>query len=168
MAENGHDPLSYRATPLPAVIRTELCLLFALSFGYNEDMEKITIRKLPETKEIDGAKRWQEEKGEFAQISYMEDIKHLAYFELKKGHFRGNHYHEKKEEVFYVISGAIRAIFMDMDTLDREEYILTGGDKVSIKTRLGHIFHGVEDAVVVEYSYQYYDKEDGFRINLGD
>ena len=68
-------------------------------------MKKITIEKLPETKDIDGAKRWEDAKGAFVQISYREDIGHVAFFELKKGQFRGNYYHEKKEEVFYIISG---------------------------------------------------------------
>jgi oxalate decarboxylase/phosphoglucose isomerase-like protein (cupin superfamily) len=112
-------------------------------------MKKITIEKLPETKEIDGAKRWEDAKGEFVQISYREDIGHVAFFELKKGQFRGNHYHEKKEEVFYIINGKIRAIFVDLDTSERKEQILTKGDKVQVPTRMGHIFHGLEDATVL-------------------
>ena len=131
-------------------------------------MKKIIIEKLPETKEIDGAKRWEDAKGEFVQISYREDIGHVAFFELKKGQFRGNHYHEKKEEVFYIINGKIRAIFVDLDTSEREERILTKGDKVQVPTRVGHIFHGLEDATVVEYSPQYYDKEDALKIDIPD
>jgi mannose-6-phosphate isomerase-like protein (cupin superfamily) len=129
-------------------------------------MKKIIIEKLPETKEIDGAKRWEDAKGEFVQISYREDIGHVAFFELRKGQFRGNHYHEKKEEVFYIISGSIRAIFTDIDSSEREERILTKGDKVQVPTRVGHIFHGQENALIVEYSPQYYDKEDALKINI--
>ena len=129
-------------------------------------MKKITIEKLPETKEIDGAKRWEDAKGEFVQISYREDIGHVAFFELKKSQFRGNHYHEKKEEVFYIVSGKIRAIFVDLDTSEREERMLTKGDKVLVPTRMGHIFHGLEDATVVEYSPQYYNKDDAFKIDI--
>jgi dTDP-4-dehydrorhamnose 3,5-epimerase-like enzyme len=129
-------------------------------------MKKITIEKLPETKEIDGAKRWEDSKGEFVQISYREDTGHVAFFELKKGQYRGNHYHEKKEEVFYVINGKIRAIFVDVDTSEREERILTKGDKVQVSTRVGHIFHGLQDTAVVEYSPQYYDKEDALKMDI--
>jgi dTDP-4-dehydrorhamnose 3,5-epimerase-like enzyme len=129
-------------------------------------MKKITIEKLPETKEIDGAKRWEDTKGEFVQISFREDIGHVAFFELKKGQFRGNHYHEKKEEVFYIINGKIRAVFADIDTSEREERILTKGYKVQVPTRIGHIFYGLEDATVVEYSPQYYDKKDALKINI--
>lgn len=131
-------------------------------------MKKVIIEKLPETKEIDGAKRWVDVKGEFAQVSYHEDIGHVAFFELKKGQFRGNHYHEKKEEVFYIVTGKIRAVFVDLDTSEREEQVLTKGDKIYVPTRVGHIFHGLEDTTVVEYSRQYYDKEDAPKIDIPD
>jgi dTDP-4-dehydrorhamnose 3,5-epimerase-like enzyme len=129
-------------------------------------MKKVIIEKLPETKEIDGAKHWEDEKGEFVQISYLENIGHVAFFELRKGQFRGNHYHEKKDEVFYIISGKIRAIFVDVVTSEREEQILTKGDKVRVPTHVGHIFHGLENATVVEYSSQFYDKEDTQKIDI--
>ena len=65
-------------------------------------MNKVTIEKLPDTKEILGTKRWEEERGEFVQIAYQEEIQHLALFEIRKGFLRGNHYHWKKEEIFYI------------------------------------------------------------------
>ncbi len=129
-------------------------------------MDRISIEKLPETKEIDGAKRWSEERGEFAQISYREDIGHVAVFELKKGHFRGSHFHKEKEEVFYVVGGTIRAVFLDMDTREREENILGKGNKIRVRTGVAHIFYGISDALVVEYSPQYYDKRDAYPVEF--
>ena len=76
-------------------------------------IDDIIIERLPETREMDGTKRWVDEKGEFVQISYREDIGHLAFFELRKGQMRGNHYHRKKDEVFYIISGTIEAVFAE-------------------------------------------------------
>jgi dTDP-4-dehydrorhamnose 3,5-epimerase-like enzyme len=130
-------------------------------------MDKVQIEKLPHSKEILGAKRWEEERGEFVQISYKEEIWHLAVFGIRKGFSRGNHYHEAKEEIFYVVSGKMRALLMDMDTLQKEEYILEKGDKIRLKPRCGHIFYGLEDTLVVEYSPQIYNMEDSFRIDLG-
>lgn len=129
-------------------------------------MRKLTIEKLPETKEIDGAKRWVEEKGEFVQVSYREDIRHVAIFEIKDGFSRGGHYHEYKDETFYIVNGRIRAVFRDIDSEEREEHILLEGDKVHIEPRLAHIFYGIDDALVVEYSTRYYDKSDGFRYEF--
>jgi dTDP-4-dehydrorhamnose 3,5-epimerase-like enzyme len=130
-------------------------------------MDKVQIEKLPHSKEILGAKRWEEERGEFVQISYKEEIWHLAVFGIRKGFSRGNHYHEAKEEIFYVVSGKMRALFLDMDSLQKEEYILQKGDKIRMKPRCGHIFYGLEDTLVVEYSPQIYNMEDSFRIDLG-
>ncbi len=129
-------------------------------------MDKVIIEKLPVTKNITGAKRWTEEKGEFVQISYLEEIKHLALFEIKKGFFRGSHYHQKKEEIFYIFSGKIKAEFVDMETNERGESILEEGDKIRIKPLCGHVFHGVEDTLVVEYSPQVYEIEDNYKIDL--
>jgi mannose-6-phosphate isomerase-like protein (cupin superfamily) len=129
-------------------------------------VDKVWIEKLPETKEPEGAKRWVEEKGEFVQISYGEEIWHLALFELKAGYWRGRHYHERKDESFYVVRGAIRAVCMDMDSGLKEEYMIGPGDKMRIRPRCGHIFYGLEDALVVEYSPQKYDKGDAFKVEF--
>lgn len=129
-------------------------------------MNKVTIEKLPNTKEIRGAKRWEEERGEFVQVAYEEPIRHLAAFEIRKRSSRGDHYHEKKEEIFYIFQGRIKVSFLDMDTLQKEERILEKGDKIRVKPRCGHLFYGLEDALVIEYSPQVYDKEDTYKINL--
>ena len=129
-------------------------------------MNKATIEKLPNTKEIPGAKRWEEERGEFVQIAYQEVMRHLAAFEIRKGFSRGNHYHEKKEEIFYVFQGRIKATFIDMDTLEKEERILEKGDKIRVKPRCGHLFYGLEDTLVIEYSPQVYEREDTYKIDL--
>ena len=129
-------------------------------------MGKVIIEKVPETKFIDGAKRWMDEKGEFVQISYVEDARHIAYFELKKGFSRGSHFHEHKEEVFYVIDGCIRGVFLDMDNMATEEYIFNKGDKVRVMPGCAHVFYGIEDCHAVEYSNQYYDKEDAHPVEF--
>jgi dTDP-4-dehydrorhamnose 3,5-epimerase-like enzyme len=130
-------------------------------------MERVTLETLPLTREIRGAKRWQEERGEFVQVAYREEMRHLAVFEIRKGFSRGNHYHEKKEEIFYILDGRIRAIFLDMDTREKEEKVLEKGDKLRIKPRCGHIFNALEDTRVVEYSPQVFDPADNYKIDLG-
>lgn len=131
-------------------------------------MDKVTIEKLPNTKEMDGPKWWIADNGEFVQISYKETIRHLAFFELKKGFFRGSHVHKQKEETFYVVKGRIRAIFVDMETGQKEERVLVRTDKVRIKTNCGHILIGLEDSAVVEYSPIDYDKADAYPVEFGN
>jgi len=129
-------------------------------------MHKWAIEKLPVTKEIQGAKRWEEERGEFVQVAYGEAMRHLAAFEIRKGYSRGNHYHEKKEEIFYIFQGKIKVSFIDMDSLQKEEKILEKGNRIRLKPRCGHLFYGLEDTLVIEYSPQVYEKEDTYQINL--
>jgi dTDP-4-dehydrorhamnose 3,5-epimerase-like enzyme len=129
-------------------------------------MDKVTIEKLPNTKDILGTKRWEEERGEFVQIAYKEEMRHLAFFEIRRGFSRGSHYHETKEEIFYVIKGKIKATFMDMDTLENEELILAKGDKIRIRPRCGHRFYGLEDTLVVEYSPQVFEREDNYPVDI--
>jgi dTDP-4-dehydrorhamnose 3,5-epimerase-like enzyme len=130
-------------------------------------VDKVIIEKLPSTKEIQGAKRWEEERGQFVQIAYEEAMHHLVAFEIRKGFSRGDHYHEKKEEIFYIFGGKIKASFMDMDSSLKEERILEKGEKIRVKPRCGHLFYGLEDTLVIEYSPQVYDREDSFKIKLG-
>jgi quercetin dioxygenase-like cupin family protein len=129
-------------------------------------MQKVNVERLPCTKENPGAKRWEEERGEFVQVAYQEAMYHLAAFEIRKGFSRGSHYHKKKKEIFYVFRGKIKASFLDMDTLQKEEKILEKGDKIRVNPGCGHLFSGLEDAVVIEYSPQVYDKEDSYKIEL--
>jgi len=129
-------------------------------------MDKVVIEKLPVTKQMAGVKRWMEERGEFVQVAYQEEMRHLALFEIKNGFSRGTHFHEKKEEVFYIFSGKIRATFMDMDTLQAQEDVLKKGDRIRMMPRCGHTFYALEDTIVVEYSPQVYDPEDSYKIDF--
>ncbi len=128
-------------------------------------MAKFTIDKLPNTREIPGAKRWDEDRGEFVQVAYQEEMRHLAVFEIKKGFSRGNHYHKKKEEIFYIFDGRLRAIFLDMDTREKGEKILEKGDRLRLKPRCGHLFIALEDTLVIEYSPQVFDPADSYKID---
>ncbi len=129
-------------------------------------MEKVVIEKIPPAKEVQGAKRWEEEKGEFVQVAYQEEIHHLALFEIRKGFSRGDHYHRKKEEIFYVFYGKVRALFMDMESLQKEERVLEKGERIRIKPLCGHFFYAMEDALLVEYSPQVYEEDDRYKISL--
>ena len=130
-------------------------------------MDKVYLEMLPETSEGDGVKRWDEEKGEFAQICYGEEARHIAFFTIRKGFWRGMHYHERKEETFYVVGGRMRAVFIDLDTGERVEHVLAKGTRLRVKPRCWHVFYGIDEASVVEYSPQVYDRTDAYRMRDG-
>jgi carbonic anhydrase/acetyltransferase-like protein (isoleucine patch superfamily)/dTDP-4-dehydrorhamnose 3,5-epimerase-like enzyme len=130
-------------------------------------IDDILIERLPEGQECDGAKRWVDDKGEFVQISYREDIGHVAFFELHKGETRGEHYHGKKNEVFYIVRGAIEALFMSGPPDRKKRMTLERGMKIRVPAGIAHSFYGIEDSLVVEYSPQYYDKTDTVKVDMG-
>jgi carbonic anhydrase/acetyltransferase-like protein (isoleucine patch superfamily)/dTDP-4-dehydrorhamnose 3,5-epimerase-like enzyme len=137
-------------------------------FPKKKTIRDIGIEQLPETRDLDGTKRWIDENGEFVQISYNETIGHLALFELRKGQSRGNHYHEKKEEIFYCVYGKIEAVFRDLKNNEEATHILEKGTKLRVPTRIAHRLYGMEDSLVVEYSPQYYDKTDSVKVEWED
>lgn len=130
-------------------------------------IDDIIIERLPEGQGFDGAKRWIDEKGEFVQVSYREDIGHVAFFELRRGQTRGKHYHGMKEEVFYVVSGALEATFASGPPNRKKKVTLEKGMKVHVPAGIAHSFYGIEDSLVVEYSPQYYDRADTVNVDMG-
>lgn len=102
-----------------------------------------------------------EERGELAQIINNECFRHLVYLELKKGNFfRGRHFHLKREETFYVVSGKVRALFEDIETKERLEKVLIAGNKVTIFPKCAHIFFPLEYSQMIHFSKEKYDPAD--------
>lgn len=130
-------------------------------------IDDILIERLPEGQEFDGAKRWVDDKGEFIQVSYREDIGHVAFFELRKGARRGNHRHREKDEVFYIVRGTIEALFISGPPDRKRRMTLEKGMKIRVPAGIAHSFLGIEDSLVVEYSPQYYDKTDTVKVDMG-
>ena len=124
--------------------------------------EKIQIKELPITDEFMRQKRLIKERGELALIEDGKSFQHLGYFSLKKGagYYRGGHFHRKKVENFYVISGRIRVKLVDLDTGKWSELTLEGGQRVTIYPNCAHRFEAEEEAQVIEYYDSIYDPED--------
>jgi carbonic anhydrase/acetyltransferase-like protein (isoleucine patch superfamily)/mannose-6-phosphate isomerase-like protein (cupin superfamily) len=130
-------------------------------------IDDIIIERLPEGQQFDGAKRWVDEKGEFVQVSYREEVGHVAFFELRKGQVRGNHCHRKKHEIFYIFRGTIEAVFASGPPDRKKTMTLEKGMKVRVPAGIAHRFYGIEDSLVVEYSPQYYEKTDTVKVDMG-
>jgi dTDP-4-dehydrorhamnose 3,5-epimerase-like enzyme len=126
--------------------------------------EKIRIEDLPVSRESLRQRRIIEPRGELALIEDGLTFRHLGYFSLRKGEglFRGGHYHLRKEEHFYVVSGKIRVQLFDLETRVRSEATVTEGQRVTLFPNCAHRFQAQEDARVIEYYDALYDPEDDF------
>ena len=124
--------------------------------------EKVQVRDLPVTDQFLRQKRLIQDRGELALIEDGMGFRHLGYFSLKNGPglFRGGHYHAKKTEHFYVITGKLCVQTVDLDTQEKEVVLLHPGQRVVISPRCAHRFTAEEDAQVIEYYDSEYDPDD--------
>jgi quercetin dioxygenase-like cupin family protein len=90
----------------------------------------------------------------------------LLYF--VKGKKCSWHFHELKDEVFYLQSGKILLKYYDKDDIAlAHELILNKGDKFHVYRGLRHQMIALEDTELFEFSTQHFD-EDSYRILKGD
>lgn len=90
----------------------------------------------------------------------------LLYF--VKGKKCSWHYHQIKDEVFYIHSGKILVKYSWEDDLEKaEEVILERGENFHVKTGLRHQMIALQDTELFEFSTQHFDS-DSYRIQKGD
>ena len=90
----------------------------------------------------------------------------LLYF--AKGKRCSWHYHEIKDEVFYLQSGKLVVKYSDGDDLDKsEELIMNPGDNFHVYIGLRHQMIALEDSELFEFSTQHFE-DDSYRIIKGD
>lgn len=90
----------------------------------------------------------------------------LLYFE--KGKRCSWHFHEIKDEVFYLQSGKMIVKYSDEDDLENaNELVLNAGDNFHVYTGLRHQMIALEDSELFEFSTQHFDS-DSYRIVKGD
>ena len=78
------------------------------------------------------------------------------------------HYHELKDEVFYIQSGRVLVKYSDSDDIAKaNELILGPGDNFHVYRGLRHRVIALEDTELFEFSTQHFDS-DSHRIERGD
>ena len=130
-------------------------------------IDKVQIEDLPVTDRFMRQKRLIQERGELALIEDGLCFQHLGYFSLKqgRGYYRGGHYHEKRVEHFYIVSGKLRVRVVDLESGKRSDVSLHEGQRVTIYPRCAHRFMAEEDAQVIEYYDSRYDPDDDLPYN---
>jgi mannose-6-phosphate isomerase-like protein (cupin superfamily) len=78
------------------------------------------------------------------------------------------HYHEIKDEVFYLQSGRMIVRYGDTDDIENaEQTLLEPGMKFYIYPGLRHQMEAIEDCELFEFSTEHFD-EDSYRVIKGD
>ena len=128
--------------------------------------DKFKIETLPVTKDFLREKRFIEERGELVLLSDGDEIRHITFFTLKPGKdfFRGGHFHKKKTEKFYVVSGTLNILIVDVDTKEKDIIEISAGQRVTIYPFCAHKFQAVTESHVIEYYASAYDIDDDVRF----
>ena len=134
----------------------------------------VTLRSLPVLdappgKPILSGLRIRMKAGEAAPVFNGTPYRFVAYLEFLEGTgaWRGNHYHEKKREYFYIVKGRVEGVFEDVDTGERAEAVLSAGDVIVIEPRCAHAFRALEYAQAIECSPLEFDAGDAYPRVVG-
>lgn len=137
-------------------------------------MERVTIRRLPVLDRppaepiLDGV-RIRMPAGEAVPVWNGGPWRFIAYLELLPGPgtWRGNHWHERKTEHFYVISGRLRGVFEDLDSGETLDTEIEAGTTLVIPPRVAHAFQGLEPSQALECSPFVFDASDAYPKVVG-
>lgn len=78
------------------------------------------------------------------------------------------HYHEIKDETFYIHKGSVKLFYSFSDKLEIAEVkILNVGDTFHVPPGLKHQMLALEDTELFEFSTEHFDS-DSYRIEKGD
>jgi len=78
------------------------------------------------------------------------------------------HYHNKKDEVFYIQSGRIRICYGWTDSIEMATVAtLERGDKFHVPVGMRHQMYALEDTELFEFSTEHFDS-DSIRVTPGD
>ena len=87
---------------------------------------------------------------------------------MNKGKKLSWHYHNIKDETFYVENGKVIVVYGATDDIElAQEKVLNPGDLFHVPIGLRHRIIGLENSRVFEFSTKHYD-EDSIRVIKGD
>jgi mannose-6-phosphate isomerase-like protein (cupin superfamily) len=109
--------------------------------------------------------------GELARIINGSNIRFIAYVEFLKDakQLRGNHYHERKREILYIMRGSLHATYKNLDSGEHGACDHHAGELVAVPPRVAHVYQPITDTHALELSLQPYDANDTIPFNvMGD
>jgi oxalate decarboxylase/phosphoglucose isomerase-like protein (cupin superfamily) len=105
--------------------------------------------------------------GELAQFyDADEPIRYMAFVEVRPGRARGNHYHQFKKELLYVIQGELSLVVQDVADGTRDSVPLRMGDVAVIGTGVAHAVQASAPGQILEFSPVRFNPADSYRFPL--
>ena len=82
---------------------------------------------------------------------------------LKKGFRCSLHYHKKKDETFYILTGKVLIEIVGNFGAPDTEHVMLPGGSINIAPYIQHRFTGLEDSEIIEFSTHHEDS-DSYRL----
>jgi len=86
--------------------------------------------------------------------------------ELRPGTLRGNHFHRRKAETVYLVSGEMNVLVKDPENATRETIPLKAGDVLTIPAGIAHVMQPTAAGYAVEISPTRFEPEDTEKHHL--
>lgn len=117
--------------------------------------------------EVVELKKYSDERGSLVENTFpdiFKETKHFFVSKSKPGVIRGNHYHFRKSEWFYVIQGECELVVEDLKTRKRESRIVKASENIIIHMEPGksHAFKntGKEELILLALINEVHKQED--------
>lgn len=105
--------------------------------------------------------------GEMVRIIDGISIKYAAYIEfLPGGRPRGNHVHKIKTEYLYVLTGRLKATYIDTGSGEIQVREVVAGDLITVYPDCAHVYETIEHAQALEMTAEVYDPSDTHRYEI--
>lgn len=101
----------------------------------------------------------EDERGGLMEIINGEPGLQMNILYTKAGFVRGNHYHKRTKEFFFVLEGEIKFVTVDEDTKERHETVCPPGDRIEIPPTVRHALKSITDSTIIEYKNEAYNDE---------
>lgn len=133
---------------------------------------KVKKRTLPQVHGRPGPdapvlKRLSLPQGDLAQFWDGEHpIRYMAFVELLANTLRGNHFHRRKHEFVYIISGEVEVSVAEQNGNSRQTFRATKGDVISIEPGVAHVYRVIAGGSAIEFAPTSFNSQDTFPQTL--
>lgn len=118
----------------------------------NYEIKKLSVYDESYEGERDSISVNKNHKGSLIRLSVDQNVNLIGIVDFKVGNPpRGNHYHNTKDEYFYLLEGKVNGYFKDMNSSDVEHHIIESGTLIHIKPGCIHAFDAIENGYAIEY-----------------
>ena len=104
--------------------------------------------------------QFSDERGSLTQLVH-DGWKQVNYITSVTGSFRGDHYHVKNTEAFYLISGTFKLKLKHIKTQESSEYDIKAGDFFVIYPYVSHSFSYTSDCALISMYDMGVENSDG-------